>query len=66
MSGLKINLNKNEIFCFGQAKDEERQYEQLFRCQVGSYPFRYLGIPMHYRKLSNKDWEKIEERIEKN
>jgi hypothetical protein len=58
MSGLKINLNKNKIFCFGQAKDEERQYEELFRCQVGSYPFRYLGIPMHYRKLSNKDWGK--------
>ena len=28
-------------------------------------PFRYLGIPMHYRKLNNKDWEIIEERIEK-
>jgi hypothetical protein len=31
----------------------------------GSYPFRYLGIPMYYRKLSNNDWKMIEERIEK-
>jgi hypothetical protein len=65
MLGLKINFHKSEIFYFGQARDEERQYEQLFCCQIGSYPFRYLGIPMHYRKLRNKDWEKIEERIEK-
>jgi hypothetical protein len=65
MSGLKINFHKSEIFCFGQAKDYELQYEQLFGCEKGSYPFRYLGIPMHYRKLNNKDWEKIEERIEK-
>jgi hypothetical protein len=65
MVGLKINFYKNEIFCFGQAKGVEHQYEQLFGCQIGSYPFRYLGIPMYYRKLSNKDWEQIEERIEK-
>jgi hypothetical protein len=65
MSGLKSNFHKSEIFCFGRAKDEERQYEQLFGNQIGSYPFCYLGIPMHYRKLSNKDWEQIEERIEK-
>jgi hypothetical protein len=55
MSGLKINFHKNIFFCFGQSKDEKRQYEQLFRCQIGSYPFHCLGIPMHYRKLNNKD-----------
>jgi hypothetical protein len=41
------------------------QYEQLFGCKKGSYPFNYLGIPMHYRRLNNKDWATIEERIEK-
>jgi hypothetical protein len=65
LSGLKINFHKSEIFCFGEAKEHESQYEQLFGCKKGSFPFRYLGIPMHYRKLNNKDWEKIEERIEK-
>jgi hypothetical protein len=65
LSGLKINLHKSEIFCFGEAKDYESQYEQLFGCKRGSYPFRYLGIPMHFRKLNNKDWEMIEERIKK-
>jgi hypothetical protein len=32
MSGLKINFQKSNIFCFGQAKDEEWRYEQLFGC----------------------------------
>ncbi|WVZ90591.1 hypothetical protein U9M48_036878 [Paspalum notatum var. saurae] len=36
-------------------------FEQL---SVGSFPFRYLGIPMHYRKLRNADWRTIEERFE--
>jgi hypothetical protein len=55
-SGLKINFHKSEVFfCFGQAKEFETQYEQLFGCQRGTYPFKYLGIPMHYRRLNNKD-----------
>jgi len=64
-AGLKINFHKSEIFCFGQAKEMEQQYSQLFGCQSGKYPFRYLGIPMHFRKLSNADWRIVEEKFEK-
>ena len=47
VSGLKINFHKSEIFCFGRAKEVEQQYSNLFGCQTGTYPFKYLGIPMH-------------------
>jgi len=56
LSGLKINFHKSEIFYFGKARDNEVFYSQLFGCGVGKFPFRYLGLPMHTRKLSNKDW----------
>ncbi|WVZ81338.1 hypothetical protein U9M48_028727, partial [Paspalum notatum var. saurae] len=65
ISGLKINFHKSEIFCFGQAKQCESTYSHLFGCRSGSLPFRYLGIPMHHRKLRNSDWAHIEERFEK-
>ena len=26
---------------------------------IGTYPFRYLGIPMHHRKLRNVEWGAI-------
>jgi hypothetical protein len=65
LSDLKINFYKSEIFCFGKAKEYEVSYSQLFGCDIGKYPFRYLGLPMHFRKLNNKDWKMIEERIEK-
>jgi hypothetical protein len=55
LSDLKIKFHKSEIFCFGEAKEYESQYEQLFGCRKGSFPFKYLGILMHYRKLNNKD-----------
>ena len=65
LSELKINFHKSEIFCYGEAKDIEDQYIELFRCDACDYPFRYLGIPMHYKKLHNIDWRSIEERFEK-
>jgi len=65
LSGLKINFHKSEIFCFGQAKNCENQYMELFGCNPGTFPIKYLGIPIHYRRLSNNDWTKVLERIEK-
>ena len=37
----------------------------MFGCGLGSFPFRYLGIPIHYRKLENKEWKGVEDRFEK-
>ena len=49
LSGLKINFHKSELYCFGQAKAEEELYRQLFGCESGSFPFKYLGIPIHFK-----------------
>ena len=65
LSGLKINYHKSDIFCFGQARECEEQYSQFFGCKLGQLPFKYLGIPMNVRRLSNKDCKVIEDRIEK-
>jgi hypothetical protein len=65
LSGLKIKFHKNELFCFGEAKNKSEEYIRLFRCKEGDFPFRYLGISMSPRKLSNGDWRAVEERFPK-
>jgi hypothetical protein len=65
LSGLKINFHKSELFCYGTAKSNQNEYVQIFGCDLGSFPFRYLGIPMHHKKLMNKDWKHVEERFQK-
>ena len=37
----------------------------LFGCKQGNLPIKYLGIPIHYKKLRNSDWKSIEEQFEK-
>jgi hypothetical protein len=66
LSGLKINFHKSELFCYGAAKDCEQEYARLFGCKLGGFPFRYLGIPMNHKKLSNKDMACVEEKFHKN
>ena len=29
------------------------------------FPFRYLRIPMHFRRLKNSDWKGVDERFQK-
>jgi hypothetical protein len=64
LSGLKINFHKSEVYYFGSAKEIEQDYMELFGCQTGSLPFKYLGIPIHYRRLRNGEWKSVEDRFE--
>jgi hypothetical protein len=32
---------------------------------MGNVLFQYLGIPIHFRKLTNGDWEIVEEKFKK-
>jgi hypothetical protein len=47
--GLKINFHKSEIFYFNEAKEMQGEYSSIFGCQSGTFPFKYLGIPMHHK-----------------
>ena len=43
MSGLKINFTKSEVFMINRDDDLHIQYADLFSCQTGSFPIKYLG-----------------------
>ena len=55
LSKLKINFHKSELFCFGDAQEAVVQYAELFGCAQGQFPIRYLGIPIHYRRLTKAE-----------
>ncbi len=50
--GLKINFNKSEIFCIGLEKERQDMYSQLFTCNIGDLPMKYLGVPIDKKKDS--------------
>jgi hypothetical protein len=50
-----------QLFGFGKAKEVEDDYRGIFECEVGRQPFKYLVIPIYYRKLLNKKWKPVED-----
>jgi hypothetical protein len=64
LSGLKINFHKSELYCFGEAQDQAQLYAELFGCNQGKFPIRYLGIPIHFWRLTNVEWKIVEERLQ--
>lgn len=65
VAGLKIIYHKSELFCFGAAKGKVCDYVSIYGCKEGNLPFKYLGIPMHFRRILNKDWRDVDERFQK-
>ena len=41
------------------------QFAELFNCQIGKLPIRYLGVPISPSKLHNCDWTHLVEKNEK-
>jgi hypothetical protein len=65
VSGLKINFHKSKIICIGNAKDSLESYLFLFGCKQDDFPIKYLGLPIHFKKLRNSDWNIVEKRVKK-
>jgi hypothetical protein len=43
--------------------EETLQYSRIFCCKEGSFPFKYLGVPLHYEKLRREDIQPIIDKI---
>jgi hypothetical protein len=38
---------------------------QLFGCKISTLPIKYLGVPLHWKKLRHTDWKILINKIEK-
>lgn len=43
MSGLQINFQKSGIFTERGDSDMIKEYDDLFYCDIGQFPIKYLG-----------------------
>ena len=55
MSGLKINFDKNELILIHGEDSKQAMYAELFNCQIGTFPIKYLGVPVSPSKIHGKD-----------
>lgn len=65
MSGLRINYQKSEVFVLGVEEEERGSIANQFNCAVGSFPLKYLGIPVSPTKILMEGFNGIVEKVEK-
>jgi hypothetical protein len=62
--GLIIHFTKVSYFVLVRQRMLTIVKKELFGCDTGSLPFRYLGILIHFKRLINGEWKPIEVRFE--
>ncbi|KAM0019452.1 putative RNA-directed DNA polymerase [Helianthus debilis subsp. tardiflorus] len=60
-SGIKINLAKSNIFAIGVGAGDLNITAGLIGCQVGNFPFRYLGLAVGGNMNRIINWKPIYE-----
>ncbi|GKA87910.1 reverse transcriptase domain, reverse transcriptase zinc-binding domain protein [Tanacetum coccineum] len=57
--GLKINIRKSSIYGVGVSSEEVHHMASLTRCNAGSFPLTYLGLPIGSNMYQTTNWKSL-------
>ena len=63
VSGMRINYNKSELIPINCEEEDLSPFFDSLGCSQGNFPIKYLGIPLHYEKLSREDIQPLLDKI---
>jgi hypothetical protein len=52
--GMKINYNKSDLIPVNLSEQETQMYSRILCYKVGSFPIKYLRVPLHLEKLKER------------
>jgi hypothetical protein len=64
-TGLKVNYGKSQLIPIKISQERSQHLANTFGCQIGGFPFTYLGLPMGTTKPKIEDLSPIMNRVEK-
>jgi hypothetical protein len=55
VSVMKIIFNKSEVIPLNLDDNQIHEVAHVLSCPVGTLPFKYLGVPIHFEKMKRDD-----------
>jgi hypothetical protein len=65
MSGLRINYQKSEVYVLGATEEDAKRVADMFNCNIGSLPMKYLGVMVSNFHLFASDLAFAHQKVEK-
>nr|QIA97952.1 hypothetical protein AP_R.00g000480-v1.0.a3 [Amaranthus palmeri] len=62
-SGLEANNSKSNVYISGVDDQCKMTILSYLQMEEGSFPFRYLGVPLHSKKLNSRDCRPLVDKI---
>lgn len=63
ISGLKINFNKSEVIMILEDEHKSASFSKMMNCAIGTWPIKYLGVPVAGSRLHVIDWLLLDEKL---
>jgi hypothetical protein len=60
---MRINYHKSEIIPINMQEEQIHLAAHIFGCPFGSFPIKYLGVPLHFDKLRREDLHPVIDKI---
>lgn len=64
-TGLRVNYHKSCLVPINMDRVKANNVANVFGCQVGTFPFTYLGLPLDLTKPQVKDYTPLVCRVER-
>jgi hypothetical protein len=65
MTGLRINYQKSDVLVIGGSEEEQCSTAEIFNCNIGQLPFKYLGVMISNRHMTTSDLAYVYQKVEK-
>ena len=61
--GLRINFRKCDLVPINVEANDAQVFAQSLSCRLGSFPIKYLGVPLHHKKRRKEDLQPILDKL---
>jgi Reverse transcriptase (RNA-dependent DNA polymerase) len=64
ISGLEVCMDKSELMITSSQQERVQQLAAIMGCKAGSFPIKYLGLPLSNRKLAKEHFRELIHRVQ--
>jgi hypothetical protein len=63
ISGMRVNFHKSELLTLNLDEVEIKRAANIFSYPIGSFPIKFLGVPLHFENLTREDLQPLVDKL---